>query len=362
MSFYKEFATINGVSYIKDSSISADSLIMDVDGTLIDTRESYNATIRTTVNLFYKWVTGYQVSDDAINEALGRLRLTGGFNNDWDSTYGIIMGLFSGLPDDLLKEISSEKFEFFRSRPNFKSKNSVLNDSVTNLNYLLMYASSTGSKSIEDGLSKLFFKKDKLNYLLLIKKKLNYPEVPAKSLLIRTFEELYLGRDLFKKVYSAESRFKVLRGFIENETIKLENDVQIYLKRKYGNRIGIASGRPEYTGKKSLGKLMDTFFNKSATAFLEDAAKASSGTEWLGKPKSFMLTKVMNAINVKSCIYVGDSAEDMMMAKNASEEGYNVKFIGVYGMSVNYKKFIEFFIKGDAAAVIPTVNELKYIV
>ncbi|MCL4343715.1 MAG: HAD-IA family hydrolase [Nitrososphaerota archaeon] len=362
MSLYREFATANGISYLKDDHIDSESLIMDIDGTLIDTRESYNATIRTTVNLFYRWVTGYQVPDETINGAVGRLRLTGGFNNDWDSVYGILMGLFAGLPDDLLKDISSEKFELFKSRPNIKPKASVLNDSVTNLNYLLMYAGSAGAKSIEDGLSKLFFKKDRLNYLLLLKKKLNYPETPAKSLLVRVFEELYLGRDIFKQMYAAEPRFKLSRGFIENETVKLEADVQTYLKRKYGNRIGIASGRPGHAARKSLGKLIDTFFNNSACAFLDDAVKASSGGEWMGKPNEFMLLKVLKALNVKSCIYVGDSAEDIIMAKNASESGYDVKFIGVYGLSVDYKSFVEYFMKNEAAAIIPTINELKFIV
>lgn len=362
MSYYREFATVNGISYLKDDRIDLESLVMDIDGTLIDTRESYNATIRTTVNLFYRWVAGYPVPDDIINSAVGKLRLTGGFNNDWDSVYGVIMGLFSGLPDDLLKEISSEKFEFFKSRPSIKPKNSILNDSVTNLNYLLMYTGSAGLKSIEDGLSKLFFKKDKLNYLLLLKKKLNYPDTPAKSLLVRTFEELYLGRDIFKEIYVIEPRFKLSRGFIENEIVKLEADVQTYLKRKYGNRIGIASGRPSYAARKSLGKLIDSFFNSSASAFLDDAVKASSGGEWMGKPNEFMLLKALKALNVKSCIYVGDSAEDIIMAKNASESGYNVKFIGVYGLSVDYRSFIEYFMKNDAAAIIPTVNELKFIV
>ncbi|MEM3261919.1 MAG: HAD-IA family hydrolase [Conexivisphaerales archaeon] len=362
MSIYREFVTVNGVSYLKEDHIDSESLIMDIDGTLIDTRESYNATIRATVNLFYKWVTGYQVPDEIINSAVGRLRLTGGFNNDWDSVYGVIMGLFSGLSDDLLRDISSEKFEFFKYRPNIKPKGSTLNDSVTNLNYLLMYTSSNGPKSIEDGLSKLFFKKDKLNYLLLLKKKLNYPETPAKSLLVRTFEELYLGKDIFKEMYIMEPKFKLSRGFIENETVKLDADVQVYLKRKYGNKIGIASGRPGHAAKKSLGKLIDTFFNNSASVFLDDVVKASSVGGWMGKPNEFMLLKALKALNAKSCIYAGDSAEDIIMAKNASKMDYNVKFVGVYGLSVDYKSFIEYFMKNDATAIIPTVNELKFIV
>lgn len=362
MSFYKEFATANGISYLREEQIKAESLIMDIDGTLIDTRESYNAAIRATVNLFYKWVTGYQVPDEIINNAVGRLRLSGGFNNDWDSVYGVLMGLFSGLTDDILKDISSEKFEFFRLKPGIKAKGSVLNDSITNLNYLLMYAGPAGAKSIEDGLSKLFFKKDKLNYLLLLKKKLNYPDTPEKSILARTFEELYLGKDGFKEIYVAEPKFKLSRGFIENENVMLDADVQTFLKRKFGEKIGVASGRTAYAAKKSLGKLIGLFFNKSAVAFLDDVLKASSGGVWMGKPNEFMLVKVLKALNVNSCIYVGDSAEDLIMSKNALNNGYNVKFVGVYGLSVDRKRFIEFFMKNDAAAIIPTINDLKFVV
>jgi hypothetical protein len=50
------------------------------------------------------------------------------------------------------------------------------------------------------------------------------------------------------------------------------------------------------------------------------------------------------------------------MAKNVNGYGEKVHFIGVYGFSMRPEEAKESFVKGGAAAVLPTVNEIVELV
>jgi len=360
---YKEFATYNGLNFIKNyiDFRKYEAIAFDIDGTLIDSRVSYNETIYQTVSMFYQWVVGFKPPKDEINSSVAKLRLTGGFNNDWDTAYTILIGLYSGFPDEILKILSSTEYRFFKDYIKVKmNKESLIETSIKALNYLLMYADSKGLQSIEEGLKKLYNRKEKLNYLIEIKNKLNYPNLPGKSLLSTVFDEIYLGMDLFKEMWQAEPVFKLKKGLIEDEKVVLENDVKTFLKKKFGNKIGIASGRPKKAAIKTLKDLLGNFFNPESSFFIDDAYVRSK-EQWLGKPNSFLIEQVIKSLKVKSCLYVGDSYEDVLMVKNTRKLGYEVGFVGVYGFSLDMKNFIQKFMEADADAILPSVNDLKFL-
>ena len=185
--------------------------------------------------------------------------------------------------------------------------------------------------------------------------------MPGKSILSSVFEELYLGTDLYREMWQAEPTFKVKKGLIEDEKVVLDNDVKVYIKKRFGNRIGIASGRPKKAAVKTLKDLLGSFFSSEASFFIDDAYYSSKG-EWLGKPNPYLVEQVMKSLKVRSCIYVGDSYEDLLMVKNARNLGYEVGFVGVYGFSVEPKSFIQRFMETGAEAVLPSVNDIKFII
>ena len=63
-------------------------ILFDIDGVLIDIRRSYNLTIKRTVDLILKYAMGDSSPKDLVTDKIIlRMRQTGGFNNDTDTSY-----------------------------------------------------------------------------------------------------------------------------------------------------------------------------------------------------------------------------------------------------------------------------------
>jgi beta-phosphoglucomutase-like phosphatase (HAD superfamily) len=97
-------------------------VIFDCDGVLVDIRESYNKAIARTVSHVLKSLTNSEVPEGLVcDELIYLFRRTGGFNNDWDTVYGILMFTLSKMPDEkrdalknLVTKISSNQSPFQR--------------------------------------------------------------------------------------------------------------------------------------------------------------------------------------------------------------------------------------------------------
>jgi phosphoglycolate phosphatase-like HAD superfamily hydrolase len=71
----------------------------------------------------------------------------------------------------------------------------------------------------------------------------------------------------------------------------------------------------------------------------------------------------MNCLGAKTAFYVGDSIEDLYMAKKAEKDvDVKILFVGVYGCSVRPEETIRKFIEGHADIVIKNVNSLFQLV
>ena len=68
-----------------------DAILFDVDGVLIDTRLSYNLAIKKTVKHVLAIVSSVEPIQSVSDNVLLRMRRTGGFNNDTDTTYALIL-------------------------------------------------------------------------------------------------------------------------------------------------------------------------------------------------------------------------------------------------------------------------------
>ena len=69
-----------------------EAIIFDIDGVLVDVRRSYNEAIIKTVQLILKDRYEIKIANEfPFEKLISKLRNTGGFNNDIDTAYAIIL-------------------------------------------------------------------------------------------------------------------------------------------------------------------------------------------------------------------------------------------------------------------------------
>ncbi|MCK4777744.1 MAG: hypothetical protein KAS39_05145, partial [Actinomycetia bacterium] len=92
-----------------------DSLVLDIDGVILNVNESFRVAISRTVNIYLKDFAGLSFKDEVLSpEKTGLFKLAGGFNNDWELTEIAI--LFYLKKSVLSKSITDRGLEKFTSQ------------------------------------------------------------------------------------------------------------------------------------------------------------------------------------------------------------------------------------------------------
>ena len=76
-----------------------DAVIFDIDNVLVDTRASYTDSIRKTVQTYLETILKFKPSRKPLltHAEIERFKSLGGFNDDWDTCYGLLL-YFLSLP------------------------------------------------------------------------------------------------------------------------------------------------------------------------------------------------------------------------------------------------------------------------
>ena len=305
--------------YIDDSfnDLEIDSLIFDCDGVLIDIKKSYDQTITATTKYVLKNFAEITDSIDIDFKIIDGFKSTGGFNDEVDLTYASILSLVAA------KKLKYDPTEFIFS---------VINNS-----------DSTGIKSVEN-----FLKKQ--TDISEIIKKLSYPGSHSENILYRIFDQLFYGPELYSKIFKTISKFSD-PGLIENDQVIFNDELSKKLQKKFGSQISMVTGRGKQSVSYSLKHLLEKFDLKNSV-FLEDEARE------LAKPNPQSLVNSISGMNSKSCLYVGDSIEDFIMAKKATILGHNTTFCGIIGTSKNPQEKLKLFEQNNAIVVLDSINLL----
>lgn len=270
-----------------------DSIVFDCDGVLIDVTNSYDLAIQRTTSYVLKEIANIQKSEPVTSKIIDGFKATGGFNDEVDLTYAAIISLAAANTLN-------------------KSGNEFIFDVIENAN-------QTGITSVEKYLESL-----KVDFSEL-KKKLDYPGRHEDNLLYSIFDQLFYGPELYMKLFNKNSTFTD-KGLIENDIILIKKELLDKLKNKFGNKIAIVSGRGIESIRYSIKELLDEF-NLEKSIFLEDESRE------LAKPNPNSIIRTFKGIAATNCLYVGDSMEDLIMAKKATEMGYKITFCGIIGTS-----------------------------
>ena len=308
--------------YVDDSfdPTKFDSIIFDCDGVLVDITNSYDQTIVKTTKYVLETLAKINDSIQIDFKIIDGFKSTGGFNDEVDLTYAAILSIVAA------KKLKKDQTEFI---------NLVINNS-----------DSTGIKSVET------FIKNQVDISEIIKQ-LSYPGSHKDNILYQIFDQLFYGPELYSKLFKNTSKFSE-PGLIENDVVIFNNDLADKLENKFHKQISMVTGRGKESVKYSLKNLLEKF-DLQNSMFLEDEPRE------LAKPNPQSLVNSITGMNSKSCLYVGDSMEDFIMAKKATILGNNTTFCGIIGTSKNPEEKLQLFEQNEAILVLDSINLLPKV-
>ena len=301
-----------------------DCVLFDIDGVLVDIRKSYNAAIKETVEYMLKFITGSSFQRLVTDQIILKFRQSGGFNNDTDTSYAITLATLANPP----KNISEGRKFLARVAEN---------------------ADESGRISVEKFLA--IYDIDKW------KKVLTYPAPVKDSMLARVFDEIFYGPDLFRQQDRLEPKYWTTgRPLIKNDKLTVTVKTMKKLNKMFKGNLAIVSGRSRLAAEYSL-KSVIKYFNSDACVFLEDKKREYA------KPNPYAVKHAMKVMSARTAIYVGDSVEDLLMARRAEKEtGIKIAFVGIYGNSSKSGKIIYKFKQEGVKAIMRSVNQLPNII
>jgi phosphoglycolate phosphatase-like HAD superfamily hydrolase len=358
---------------------SVEAVIFDCDGVLIDTRRSYDVAILMTVDQIFSKMLHVEFLGQPVGmEEIMLLRSTGGFNNDAYTAYILALWLFVNLPDDVLTRLKDlfNKDERHERRPDalFQhiSRNmlsslgyvpSLVKDVAHPIREVLAEARRSSSvlvtsETIDKILAGIAAKKGFLNEYNCFKQVLGMPGEYGRGLLETIFSDLYYGEEIVPRIHGHGPYFRLGKGLYRNESIFVKEETLRRLASMLGREhLGIVSGRDRTVTEIVLGDLVK-YFNMEASVFIADDEKLGAPPS-IEKPSPYSLIKSISSMgNVFKAVYVGNSAEDIMMARNAANFGVKTLFIGVTGLSHSPSLDREMFISMGADAIVETPDSL----
>ena len=308
--------------YVDDSfnHVEFDSLIFDCDGVLIDITKSYDKTIIITTKYILESLVKIYDSIDVDFKIIDGFKSTGGFNDEVDLTYAAILSLVAA--------------------------NKLKQDPTKFIFTVIQNSDSTGIKSVENFLKKQADISEIIDVL-------SYPGNHKENILYQIFDQLFYGPELYLKLFKTNSKFSE-PGLIENDEVIFNDELCKKLQKKFGSKISMVTGRGKQSVSYSLKQLLQKF-NLKNSIFLEDEARE------LAKPNPQSLVNSINGMNSKSCLYVGDSMEDFIMAKKSTILGHNTTFCGIIGTSKNPQEKLKLFEQNEAILVLDSINLLPKV-
>lgn len=344
-----------------------DVIVFDCDGVLLDVRNSYSLAVAETTTRLIDAFTGthlpLSIFDKYVNFSYKR---TGGFNNDWNLTYALLMRILAELSEEERKVLNlvckaslqyDDPYLRFKYIQDNSSKLNIPKDGLKNK--LLTFAQlldSNGVKTVDKALLTLVGGH--------VKEALNYYGPVGQSMLSTMFEELLSGINLFQETFRIPAKFtKKSTGLVENERVIIKAETWEKLSNLLGgNRFGIASGSLQNT---ALHVLRDTIQPVPLRAQIwhehVDQAEKSSGRD-LHKPNPYSLVKATEIYEpFKYTLYIGDSVADFMTASKAKMKDSRYLFAGVYQNVKAFNYIKKEFISLGSDLIMPSVNNLPQI-
>ncbi|MBN1687737.1 MAG: HAD hydrolase-like protein [Candidatus Omnitrophica bacterium] len=286
-----------------------DGIIFDIDNVLIDTRYSYLDAIRWTIEVyltsgtipFFVPTQKCRTPQLLTPQHVDQFKLLGGFNDDWDCCYGLLIYLLQ-LP--------------IRGRT-IKDLKSVIN--LTRF-----------SKEVQKRPLRASGIVDILGY---------NPAVKIEKI-ARIFQEIYLGRDLFQIVEKKRPVYWKKLGLLHKEKLVFRKSTLKKLQAR-GIRLGIATGRPRFEAVYALKRfgILDLFDEITTMDEVKRAERHLKQS--LRKPNPFSIVETAKKMQGASTfLYIGDLPDDILAAREA-KNSIDIYAVGFPRFAANPKSAAE---------------------
>jgi phosphoglycolate phosphatase-like HAD superfamily hydrolase len=365
-----------------------EKIIFDFDGVLVQTSQSYRQTVRKVVDYYFLEILGLEGEEGklATLRDIQKFKDTGLYNNDWNLSYAFITYYLTLIMREQEQKSALQDFTKRFYNLQFSNIKSFIQSLIEVSDFLKRYEiTATDLANLKDnGIINLdlFLAQTKLekpkpietslvgidpeiaeDEQSLVRKLVPY-DLEKPDLLKRLFEETYLGKELFTKIYGAPSFFKFDESFLDKETFIPTKETMEMLCRQFG-KFGIYSGRPRIQGMYILEKYDYTgYFDEKGSVFLGDLLKSEAEMEKLGKPDPTLFIELIEKLvdRETGVAYVGDGIADALLVENARSEGLdNLSFLGVMSSSADSNKLFTEYGKHGADVIMTEVNDMPCV-
>ncbi|MFW6018797.1 MAG: TIGR01548 family HAD-type hydrolase [Halapricum sp.] len=281
----------------------ADTLVLDVDGVLVDVAGSYRRAIVESVERVY----GETIAQPAIQQ----FKDAGGFNNDWELTDAVALYVLAG-------------------REGFPLSIETFTDRIAASGGGLAAARSV----VDDALDPAERERVLGTW--------------DRNRLRDVFQQLYLGADLYREIEGGSPQLHTT-GYIHDEPVLLDPDVREVLTDRFD--IAILTGRPAPEADIALARVgLDVPDEHRFTMDDWDA----------GKPDPSALMMLAERLDGTDVAFAGDTLDDIQTAENAGRADPDRAYhgIGVLTGGLSGEAGREKFERAGASAVVESVNDL----
>ncbi|WP_435362833.1 TIGR01548 family HAD-type hydrolase [Haloarchaeobius sp. DYHT-AS-18] len=252
--------------------MEADTVVLDIDGVLVDVADSYRRAIVESVERVY---------DQTIRkEDIQSFKDAGGFNNDWELTYAAALYVLA------LREGCSLSLDEFTDE--IREHGGGLDSAE------LAMGAEVGANAFE-----------------------RIKEQWDPERLRDVFQQLYLGSDLYRTLEGSEPDIDC-EGFIHDEPIIIEPETIEVLQANFD--VGVVTGRPSAEADIALSRVgLD----------IPDEHRFTMDDWEEGKPHPHALMTLAERFDSEDVVFVGDTIDDVTTARRANEEDESRTYTGV---------------------------------
>jgi len=281
----------------------ADTLVLDIDGVLVDVAGSYRRAIVESVERVY----GETIAQPAIQQ----FKDAGGFNNDWKLTDAVALYVLAGREGFPLS-IETFTDRIAASGGGLAAARSVVDDELD----------PAPRERVLDA-----WDRDRLRDI---------------------FQQLYLGADLYREIEGGSPELHT-RGFIHDEPVLLDPETREALTERFD--VAILTGRPAAEAEIALERVdLDVPERRRFTMDDWDA----------GKPDPAALVTLAERLGGETVAFAGDTLDDVRTAENATKDDPSRTYhgIGVLTGGLSGAAGREKFERAGATTVVESVNDL----